>query len=67
MFEGEEDWLELHAHVRCTEKQLWKWKYHKVEAPFRRVFSEDTSLDYEDDDSYNFPYASERTSVKLMT
>ena len=24
LFDDEEDWKELDAHVQCTEKQLWK-------------------------------------------
>ena len=34
LFEEEEDWLGLLAHVRFMEKQLWKWKYHGVKALF---------------------------------
>ena len=67
LFDEEEDWTELSAHVRCMEKQLWKWKYHEVKALFDAYFSEDTRLDYEDEDTYDFPYTGERASTKMMS
>ena len=66
LFDEEEDWLELAAHVRCMEKQLWKWKCHEVKALFDSYFSEDKGRGHWDEDAYEFPYSSQRTSVKRM-
>ena len=57
LFDTEDGWFELAAHVQCMEKQLWKWEHREVAAFFDAYFAEDTTRDY----SYGTGY---RGSVK---
>ena len=46
LFDTEDGWFELAAHVQCMEKQLWKWEHREVAALFDAYFAEDTAMDY---------------------